>query len=112
MRPGCTRIREFVLQNPGCTAVELRDALGEYVETDTVFCFSHPDRRKGNAFFIANVTKEFYDDLREMMRGEDVVVTHNPLAAMVSDTCIYRSYKGMHYMPVTIRISSNESRGE
>jgi len=103
-------IRRFVLANPGATAMEIRDGLGQKVETDDVYNFPHPDRRKGRAFFIQDVTREFYRNLQEFMRSDDVEVKQSVLAHLITDNEVYISEPGMHYFPITIRITSKKNK--
>lgn len=99
-------IREFVASNPGATIMEIREGLGQYVETDDLFVFTHPETGKGHAFMIGNVSKAFYENIQEFMRADDVIAKHNPFAAMVSDKFSYPSRPGLHYFPVSLKIGS------
>lgn len=97
-------IRAFVRDHPQATAMEIRDGLGQKTENDTIYCFDHPDKRKGRAFFIQDVSHEFYANMKEFMRADDVEVRESTLEHLISDRQMYQSRPGLHYLPITLTL--------
>jgi len=103
-------IREFVRAHPRATAIEIRDGLGQKVESEEFYCYPHPAKGNQKAFFVQDVTRDFYHNLQEFMRADDVEVKLSTIEHLITDGEIYHSRPGVHYTPILISIKGGASQ--